>query len=332
MIRTVVYVCMNADYRESAQNTSFHSFFNTFTNCRDVFLRNSTTNNCGFELVQFFSVGIHRLEFNFTVTILSTTTRLFSIFAVDVYGFSNSLFVCNLRSTYVSLYFEFTKQTVNDDFQMQLTHTSDNGLTSFLIGVCTEGRILLSQFCKGLAQFALACFCLRLDSQLDNRFREFHRLKDYRMLVITDCITSCGEFETDCCSDISRIYFIQFHTFVSVHLKDTANTFFLVLSSVEYVRTRIHSTGVYTEVCQFTNKWVCHNLECQSGEWFFIRRMSHDRVAFQVNTLDWRNVCWSRHEFNDCIQKLLNTLVSVCSTAAYRYSCTFASSFTKNCF
>ena len=121
---------------------------------------------------------------NFTVTILTTTTRLFSIFAVNVNGFCKCFFVCYLRSTNVSFYFEFTKQTVNDDFQMQLTHTSDDGLTSFLIGVCTEGRILLSQFCKGLAQFALACFCLRLDSQLDNRLRELHGLEDNRMLLI----------------------------------------------------------------------------------------------------------------------------------------------------
>ena len=176
MVRTIVYISVYTDYWESAKDTSFHSIFDTFADCRDVFLRNSTTNDCGFELVQFFTVGIHRLEFNFTVTILSTTTRLFSIFAVDINRFGDCFFVSNLRSTYVSLYLEFTKETVNDDIQMKLTHTSDNGLSCFLICMCTECRILFCKFCKSFTKFTLSSFCLRLDSELDNWFWEFHGL------------------------------------------------------------------------------------------------------------------------------------------------------------
>ena len=264
MVRTIVYISMYADYRESAKDTGFHSLFDTFANSRDVFLRNSTTNNCGFELVQFFSVGIHRCKFNFTVTILSTTTGLFCILAVYINRFGDCFFVSNLRSTYVSLYLEFTKETVNDDIQMKLTHTSDNGLSCFLICMCTECRVFFCKFCKSFTKFSLSSFCLRLDSEFDNWFWEFHGLQDYRMLLLTDCITSCCEFESDSCSDITGIYFIKFHTFVSMHLKNTSNTFFLVLSSVKYIRTGIHCTGVYTEICKFTNEWVCHNLKCQS--------------------------------------------------------------------
>ena len=242
MIRSVVYICMNTDYREASQDTGFHSLFDTFAYSRDILFRNSSTDNGRLEFVNLFAVCIHRLEFNFTVTILSTSTRLFCIFAVDVCRFGNGLFVCNLRSTYVSLYFELTKQTVNDDFQMQLTHTSDNGLTSFLIGVCTEGRILLSQFCKGLAQFALACFCLRLDSQLDNRLRELHRLKDYRMLLVADGITCGGELESDCSCDVTGVNFVQLHTFVCMHLKDTSNTLFFIFCCIQYVRTGVHGS------------------------------------------------------------------------------------------
>ena len=146
MVRTIVYICMYTNNWESSKDTSFHSFFDTFAYCRDVFLRNSTTNNCGFKLVQFFTVGIHRLEFNFTVTVLTTSTGLFCIFAVNVNCFCDGFFVSNLRSTNVSFYFEFTKQTVNDDIQMKLTHTSDNCLTSFLICMSTECRVFFSKF------------------------------------------------------------------------------------------------------------------------------------------------------------------------------------------
>src|SRR5699024_5707453 len=45
MIRTIVYVCMNAYYRESAKDTSSHSLFDTLADCRDILLRNSTADN-----------------------------------------------------------------------------------------------------------------------------------------------------------------------------------------------------------------------------------------------------------------------------------------------
>src|SRR5699024_4698203 len=111
MVRSVVYVRMNAYYRESSQNTSFHSFLDTFAYSRDVFLRNCTADNRRLEFECLFSVDIHRLKFNFTVSVLSTSTRLFCVLAVHIHRFGDGLFVCYLRCTYVCLYLELTKQT-----------------------------------------------------------------------------------------------------------------------------------------------------------------------------------------------------------------------------
>ena len=240
MVRTIIYVSIYADYRESSKDTGFHSLFDTFANCRDVFLRNSTTNNCRFELVQFFSVGIHRLEFNFTVTILSTTTGLFCILAVYFNSLGDCLFISNLRSTYVSLYLEFTKETVNDDLQMKLTHSGDNCLSSFLVCMCTECRVFLCQFYKSLAKFALAGLCLRLDCKLNNRFRELHGFQDNRMLLITDGITCTCYFKSYCCSDIAGINFVKFLSLIRMHLKDTSYTLFLSFRGVKNIGTGIH--------------------------------------------------------------------------------------------
>ena len=49
------------------------------------------------------------------------------------------------KSTHVSLYLVLTKQTVNDNLQMQLTHTCDDRLACLLIRVCTERRIFLNE-------------------------------------------------------------------------------------------------------------------------------------------------------------------------------------------
>ena len=57
--------------------------------------------------------------------------------------------------------------------------------------------------------------------------------------------------------------------------------------------------------------------------------MSYNFVAIQIGTLDGRNVGRSGHILNDCIQKLLNALVTICGTAAYRNCCTLAGCLTQ---
>ena len=235
MVGTIVYVSVNAEYRESAEDTCLSSLFDTFAYSRDVLFRDSTADNAGLKLEGFFAVRIHRSEVYLTVTVLTTTTRLFCILAVYIYSLCEGLFVSYLRSTYVSFNVELTKQTVYDNLQMELAHTSDDCLTSLFVCISTEGRILLCQFCKSLAHLVLTSFGLRLDSDVDNRLRELHGLQDYRMLLITDSITCGGELESDRCCDITGVNLFQLVTLVGMHLKDTSNTLFFVLCCIQYV-------------------------------------------------------------------------------------------------
>ena len=143
-----------------------------------------------------------------TVSVLTTSAGLFCILAVYVYCLCKCLLVCYLRSAYVSFHVELAKQTVNDDFKMELAHTCDNRLSCLFVCVSTESRIFLCKFCKGLAHLILSCFCLRLNSDIDNRLREYHGFQDYRVLIVTDCITCRGELESDSCSDIAGVNFV----------------------------------------------------------------------------------------------------------------------------
>ena len=176
MVRTIVYISMYTDNRESSKDTRFHCLFDTFANCWDVFFRNCTTDNSRFKFVYFLTVDIHWLEFNFTVSVLSTSTGLFCIFAVDIHCFCDGFFVSNLWSTYIRFYFEFTQKSVYDDLKVKLTHTGNDCLTSFLICMRTECRIFFCKFCKRFSKFTLRSFCLRLDRELDNWLWEFHGL------------------------------------------------------------------------------------------------------------------------------------------------------------
>ena len=85
------------------------------------------------------------------------------------------------------------------------------------------------------------------------------------MLLVTDSITGGGELESDRCCDITGVNLVQLMTLVGMHLKDTSNTLFLVLCSIQYIRTGVHGTGVHTEVCQLTYERVGHDLEYKSS-------------------------------------------------------------------
>ena len=60
--------------------------------------------------------------------------------------------------------------------------------------------------------------------------------------------------------------------------------------------------------------------------------MSYNLIAFQVGTLDRRDIGRSRHEVQNSIQQLLNTFVTVSASAANRNSGTLTGTFTKSGF
>jgi len=115
-----------------------------------------------------------------------------------------------------------------------------------------------------------------------------------------------------------------------MHLQDTSYTFLLVLSSIEYIRTGIQRTGIYTEVSELTYERVSHDLECKCSERLFIRGLSLYFITVKVNTLNSRHIQRRRHILNNSIQELLNALISVSSTATYRNGSALTSSFSQS--
>ena len=152
------------------------------------------------------------------------------------------------------------------------------------------------------------------------------------MLLITDGITGGSCLESNGSGDITGVNLVKLVSLVGMHLKDTANTLFFILCCIQYIGTGVHCTGIHTEECQFTNERVGHDLERKSRERLVVGGVTHDLVAIHVNAFDGRDVKGRRHELDHSIQKLLNALVSVSSTAAYRDRLAFAGSLTENLF
>ena len=143
MVRTVVEGYLDVNNVVSCQNTGLHGTLDTCINRRDVFLRNYAADDVVDEFVSF--AGLVGLNADFNVTVLTAATGLAGIFVVDISRFADGFLIGNLGSANVCFNLEFAKQAVNDNFQVQLTHTGDNGLAGFLISVGPEGRVFFSK-------------------------------------------------------------------------------------------------------------------------------------------------------------------------------------------
>ena len=315
MVGTVVAVRLDAEHRISAEDTGLHRILDTGVNCRNILLRDGTADRGVDKLVSLLRVGIHRAEDNLAVTVLTGTTGLLLVFAVDVDFLGDGLLVGNLRRTYIGLDLELAEKTVYDDLQMELAHAGDQRLSGLLVGRHAERGILLSKLCQSLAHLVLTCFRLRLDRDFDNGLRELHGLQDYRMILIADRIAGRRDLETYGCRDIAGVHLLKLLALVRMHLQDTADTLLLVLGRVEHIGTGVHRTRVNAEVSKLTYEGVGHDLECKSRKRLLIRRLSRNIVAVLVNTLDVRDVGRSGKILDNGIQKLLNALVAVCGTA-----------------
>ena len=142
MIRTIPQGDLDINDGIASENAGLHRTLDTIVNSGDIFLRDSAANDTVDELVTLAGVG---LQLDLNVTILALTTRLAGVLGLLVGFLANGLAVSNLGSANVSLDLELAEQTVNDDLQMHLDHTSNDGLACLFIGIGLEGRILFGQ-------------------------------------------------------------------------------------------------------------------------------------------------------------------------------------------
>ena len=82
------------------------------------------------------------------VSVLAAATGLLDEFTLANSGFSNCLAVSDLRFTDATLDFKFTLHAVDDDFEVKLTHTGNNGLAGFFVGFNNESRVFIGKACE----------------------------------------------------------------------------------------------------------------------------------------------------------------------------------------
>ena len=142
---------LQAVHGVTAKHTILHCILEALLNSGNKFLRNITTRHRIYELkATFLVVFVHGTYVYNDVSKLTAATRLLLVNLTKVHRLSDGFLVVHLRLTLVALHLELTTQTVNDDVQMELTHTRDNGLAALLISLHGECGILLRQLCQAV--------------------------------------------------------------------------------------------------------------------------------------------------------------------------------------
>ena len=158
------------------------------------------------------------------MTILTLAAGLTGIFHINIRTSANSFLIGNLRRANICLDLKLSQESVNNDLQMELTHTGNDGLPGFRICIGFECGILFRQLHERNAHFFLSCLRFRFDGNTDDRLREFHRLKNDRMLFIAEGIACGSVFHTDHRGNITGINRITIFSVICVHLHDSAQT------------------------------------------------------------------------------------------------------------
>jgi hypothetical protein len=136
MVGTVKQGNLDINNRESGKNTGRYRFAQTLFNCRNELTRNSTT----LDLINEFKALARfvRLHGDPDVAVLTFTTGLLDELAFDFNLLLDRFTVGNLRRTNVGFHIEFALHAIHQNFQVQFTHTGNNGLAGLFIGTDTE--------------------------------------------------------------------------------------------------------------------------------------------------------------------------------------------------
>src|SRR5690606_27828322 len=268
-----------ADERIAGNYAVFHLLFNALLDRRDVFLRNHTTYNFVAEHQTFGDVAllvhVGRREADPAVTELAATTGLTNELAFDLdINTGNGFTVGNLRLADIRLDVELTLHAIDKTVEVQLTHTGDDGLTGFFVGLDAERRVFLGQTTQSDTHLLLVSLGFRLDSHRNHRLREVHTLKNDRLVDVAQGVARGHILHTDQCGDITGTHFLDLVTLVGVHLHHTANALFLTLDRVQHRVARGQHAGINAGKSQSTDERVGRDFKRQSGERRFIRSLA----------------------------------------------------------
>src|SRR3989338_9115955 len=141
MISTIIKSHFQINQLISSNNTLVQCLIYTLTNSRYKLLRYGTTFNSIDKLKALSSF----LRFNTKphMTVLTSPTRLIDIFSFSLGGFFYCLLIGNLGSSDIGANAKVSLHAVNNNIQVQFSHSGYDRLRSFFISFNPKSRIFI---------------------------------------------------------------------------------------------------------------------------------------------------------------------------------------------
>src|SRR6266581_9557593 len=291
MIGPIVESSFDIDHWIASNDTIFQCFANAILDVFNIFFGHHAPND-SIDKLKTLAALVWRY-FNPHVTILPMPTSLPDVPAFGLGLTRNRLAIGNLRAPHICLNLKLTEEAIDNHFQMKLSHTTNDSLTSFYIGMYLESRIFFRQFSQSNSHLILVSAGPWLDRNRDHRLWERDRLKDNGMLGIAQRITSKGIAQTYSSADITCPDFIDILPVIGMHTQQAPNTFCLALSAILNSRALRQCTRIHTQVCQTPHKWIRNNFEGECAKWCGIAYLtSNDLIDVRVYASWRRDIKW----------------------------------------
>src|SRR3989339_99883 len=174
------------------------------------------------------------------MTVLSTTTRLTNELSFSIRIAFDRFAVADLWLTHITLHRELSLHAIDNDIQVQLSHTGNDDLVGFLIRAHAEGWIFLGKFIERHAHLFLILFCFWLNRNGNNWFWEADGLEQDWVIWITQGVTGKRFLESYHGSNFSCPYFRHFFASIGVKSHDTSDTLLATGAGVQDVGTSFH--------------------------------------------------------------------------------------------
>src|SRR5258707_1239720 len=308
MIRSIIKRDLHINHRKPGNYAIFQCFANAILYRFNIFFGHYAANN-GIDKIKAFAALVRGYS-DPHVAILPMPASLPDMFALSLGFACDRLTVSNLWATHVCLNLKLAEEPIYNHFQVQFTHTINDGLAGFYIGMQLESRILLRQLIQRNCHFILVSTCPWLDGDLNDRLWKDDRLQDDRMLSIAQCIAREGVAQAYGSTNVTRTDFIDILAMIRVHTQQAPDTFRLILGAILNSRTFRQRTRIDTQIRQAPNKRIRNNLEDQRTKRCRIIYLARNcLICIRIDALWSWNIKRRRQIGNHSIQHCLHALV-----------------------
>ena len=219
---------------ETSDDSLGEDRLNALLDSRNVLLGDGSSLDVSGELKLgvFLLLEVLGLELDFDTCVLSGSARLLLVGVVNLGGLGDGLPVGHLRGTNVGLDVELALHAVDNDLEVELAHTSNDGLSGLLVTGEAEGRILGGEADEGVGHLGLVSLSFWLNGNVDDGGGELHLLEDDRVRLVAEGLSGGGVLESDEGDNVTSAGLLDLGTVVGVHLEHAADALVLSLDGV----------------------------------------------------------------------------------------------------